>query len=201
MKRFKKRLALVLSLAALLSFTSCQMDISSLFENRDPVQVEKPDYETQTVSYKDFTLDLPASWGQIDATDGSDILVYTPSESNSGGSTFNLSIEPTDLGKYTLVKFSDAMRKSLPQQVAEIFPEAALSEFEYSDFRAPCGDVFVAEYTVTQPDGAATTYTQFYPLVDHYLVSITAENKGDGATPAVADVARYAASTLQVPQS
>lgn len=201
MKRFQKILALALALAALLSFTSCEIDISSLFEYREPVQVEKPDYETQTVTYKGFTLELPASWGQIDAADGSDILVYTPSESKSGSSTFNLSIEPTDLGKYTLVKFSDAMRKSLPQQVAEIFPEATLSEFEYSDFRTSYGDVFVAEYTVTQPDGLATTYTQFYPLVDHYLVSITAEDKGDGVSPDVADVARYAASTLQIPQS
>ncbi len=201
MKRFQKILALILALAALLSFTSCEMDISSLFQYREPVQVEEPDYETQKVSYKGFTVELPASWGRIDAADGSDILVYTPSEGGAGGSTFNLSAEPTDLGKYTLVKFSDAMRKSLPQQVAEIFPDATLSEFKYSDFRASYGDVFVAEYTVTQPDGSATTYTQFYPLVDHYLVSITAEDKGDGTSPAVADVARYAASTLQVPQS
>ena len=197
MKSFKKVLALVLAVTALFSFTSCNVDFASMLpDTREPVEVEKPDFDTQKVTYKDFTLELPASWEKTGAADGSDLLVYKPSDAKDGGSTFNLSIEATDLQKYTLVKFRDAMTKSLPQQVAELFPDAGISEFTYSDFRAPCGEVFVAEYTVTQPDGTVIAYTQFYPLINYYFVLITAENKGEGAAPEVSEVARYAANTL-----
>lgn len=41
------------------------------------------------------------------------------------------------------------------------------------------------------------TQTQFYPLIDDYIIVITAINVGDEVAPSVEEVAEYMALTLK----
>ena len=64
------------------------------------------------------------------------------------------------------------------------------------ELEAPIGSVCVVSYD-TYLSGMKFSQTQFYPLIDDYIVVITATNVGEEVEPSVEEVAEYMALTLE----
>lgn len=71
-----------------------------------------------------------------------------------------------------------------------------VENLKVEELEAPIGSVCSVSYD-TYLSGMKFTQTQFYPLIDDYIIVITATNVGDEVAPSVEEVAEYVALTLK----
>ena len=71
-----------------------------------------------------------------------------------------------------------------------------VENLKIDELKAPIGTVSVVSYDI-YVGGMKFSQTQFYPLIDDYVVVVTATDIGISTTPSVDEVAEYVTLTLK----
>lgn len=112
--------------------------------------------------------------------------------------TSNVNILVQDVSGQKAVSMKDmkaALESDLENQLISNGFEK-VENLKVEELEAPIGSVCSVSYD-TYLSGMKFTQTQFYPLIDDYIIVITATNVGDEVAPSVEEVAEYMALTLK----
>ena len=187
MKKFSI-LLLVFVLTATLLFGGCQ---------KNEPAVPAPSWETESVEENGFSYEIPKGWIRTEDPTNQGSIVYVPADANlqEGTSNVNLVIWETGAKAVAFDDLKAALENDLPQQLfANGF--SALTDLRTWQIDAAVGTVCAVSYKA-EVNGATFTQMQYYPLVDHYTLVITATDIGDGITPHVDEVAEYILLSMQ----
>lgn len=164
--------------------------------NNAPAEVSKPEWETKEESTGNLSYQVPADWVITEDVTGQGGIIYIPSDAdvNAGSSNVNLVVQETTDKAVPLKDMQDAFSTQFEQQLLAQGADA-VTNIKTDSFTAPIGDVYVISYELSLA-GMTFKQTQYYPLMDNYIVVITATDIEDDIDPEVVSVAEYLTKTL-----
>ena len=186
-KQISVFLAISLLLVALLSGCS-----------KTPVTVSAPEWETASGTASGFSYEVPADWTTTEDVTGQGSVIYIPADADvsAGTSNVNILVQNVSGQKAASMKhMKAALESDLEDQLISNGFEK-VENLNVEELEAPIGSVCVVSYD-TYLSGMKFSQTQFYPLIDDYIVVITATNVGEEVEPSVEEVAEYMALTLE----
>ena len=148
-----------------------------------------PDFDTQLVELDNSKFEIPKSWEKITAPSSMKQTIFAPIGADLSAGTSNVSFIITKAST-NADSLEDLKTNSstFEEQIKSIFPKA--TDFKFNNFKSNAGDVFTIEYKI--PYGNTTLQqTQYYLLMEHYVVVITATDINDNVSPNVNDVAKH----------
>lgn len=185
----KQTIAIIFVLALMTAlFSGCGQTTAS---------IAAPDWDTTAVTTNGFSYEMPADWKTVEDTSGQGAIIYVPADAdlNAGTSSVNLIINKTGEKAVSLKAMKESLETSLASQLtANGFD--SVENMKISDLSSPVGEVCMITYDVSI-SGVTLSQTQYYPLIDNYIVVITATDIGDDITPAVEEVAEHVAMTIK----
>ena len=186
-KQISVFLAISLLLVALLSGCS-----------KTPVTVSAPEWETASGTASGFSYEVPADWTTTEDVTGQGSVIYIPADADVSAGTSNVNILVQNVSGQKAASMKD-MKAALESDLEDQLISNGFEKVEnlnVEELEAPIGSVCVVSYD-TYLSGMKFSQTQFYPLIDDYIVVITATNVGEEAEPSVEEVAEYMALTLE----
>ena len=186
-KQISVFLAISLLLVALLSGCS-----------KTPVTVSAPEWETASGTASGFSYDVPADWTTTEDITGQGSVIYIPADADVSAGTSNVNILVQNVSGQKAASMKD-MKAALESDLEDQLISNGFEKVEnlnVEELEAPIGSVCVVSYD-TYLSGMKFSQTQFYPLIDDYIVVITATNVGEEVEPSVEEVAEYMALTLE----
>ena len=186
-KQISVFLAISLLLVALLS--GC---------NKTPVTVSAPEWETASGTASGFSYEVPADWTTTEDVTGQGSVIYIPANADVSAGTSNVNILVQNVSGQKAASMKD-MKAALESDLEDQLISNGFEKVEnlnVEELEAPIGSVCVVSYD-TYLSGMKFSQTQFYPLIDDYIVVITATNVGEEVEPSVEEVAEYMALTLE----
>ena len=186
-KQISVFLAISLLLVALLSGCS-----------KTPVTVSAPEWETASGTASGFSYEVPADWTTTEDVTGQGSVIYIPADADVSAGTSNVNILVQNVSGQKAASMKDmkaALESDLEAQLISNGFEK-VENLNVEELEAPIGSVCVVSYD-TYLSGMKFSQTQFYPLIDDYIVVITATNVGEEVEPSVEEVAEYMALTLE----
>ena len=186
-KQISVFLAISLLLVALLSGCS-----------KTPVTVSAPEWETASGTASGFSYEVPADWTTTEDVTGQGCVIYIPADADVSAGTSNVNILVQNVSGQKAASMKD-MKAALESDLEDQLISNGFEKVEnlnVEELEAPIGSVCVVSYD-TYLSGMKFSQTQFYPLIDDYIVVITATNVGEEVEPSVEEVAEYMALTLE----
>ncbi len=186
-KQISVFLAISLLLVALLSGCS-----------KTPVTVSAPEWETASGTASGFSYEVPADWTTTEDVTGQGSVIYIPADADVSAGTSNVNILVQNVSGQKAASMKD-MKAALESDLEDQLISNGFEKVEnlnVEELEAPIGSVCVVSYD-TYLSGMKFSQTQFYPLIDDYIVVITATNVGEEVEPSVEEVAEYMALTLE----
>ena len=186
-KQISVFLAISLLLVALLSGCS-----------KTPVTVSAPEWETASGTASGFSYEVPADWTTTEDVTGLGSVIYIPANADVSAGTSNVNILVQNVSGQKAASMKD-MKAALESDLEDQLISNGFEKVEnlnVEELEAPIGSVCVVSYD-TYLSGMKFSQTQFYPLIDDYIVVITATNVGEEVEPSVEEVAEYMALTLE----
>ena len=186
-KQISVFLAISLLLVALLSGCS-----------KTPVTVSAPEWETASGTASGFSYEVPADWTTTEDVTGQGSVIYIPADADVSAGTSNVNILVQNVSGQKAASMKD-MKAALESDLEDQLISNGFEKVEnlnVEELEAPIGSVCVVSYD-TYLSGMKFSQTQFYPLIDDYIVVITATNVGEEVGPSVEEVAEYMALTLE----
>ena len=186
-KQISVFLAISLLLVALLSGCS-----------KTPVTVSAPEWETASGTASGFSYEVPADWTTTEDVTGHGSVIYIPADADVSAGTSNVNILVQNVSGQKAASMKD-MKAALESDLEDQLISNGFEKVEnlnVEELEAPIGSVCVVSYD-TYLSGMKFSQTQFYPLIDDYIVVITATNVGEEVEPSVEEVAEYMALTLE----
>lgn len=186
-KQISVFLAISLLLLALLSGCS-----------KTPVTVSAPEWETASGTASGFSYEVPADWTTTEDVTGQGSVIYIPANADVSAGTSNVNILVQNVSGQKAASMKD-MKAALESDLEDQLISNGFEKVEnlnVEELEAPIGSVCVVSYD-TYLSGMKFSQTQFYPLIDDYIVVITATNVGEEVEPSVEEVAEYMALTLE----
>ena len=186
-KQISVFLAISLLLVALLSGCS-----------KTPVTVSAPEWETASGTASGFSYEVPADWTATEDVTGQGSVIYIPANADVSAGTSNVNILVQNVSGQKAASMKD-MKAALESDLEDQLISNGFEKVEnlnVEELEAPIGSVCVVSYD-TYLSGMKFSQTQFYPLIDDYIVVITATNVGEEVEPSVEEVAEYMALTLE----
>ncbi len=186
-KQISVFLAISLLLVALLSGCS-----------KTPVTVSAPEWETASGTASGFSYEVPADWTTTEDVTGQGSVIYIPANADVSAGTSNVNILVQNVSGQKAASMKD-MKAALESDLEDQLISNGFEKVEnlnVEELEAPIGSVCVVSYD-TYLSGMKFSQTQFYPLIDDYIVVITATNVGEEVEPSVEEVAEYMALTLE----
>ena len=186
-KQISVFLAISLLLVALLSGCS-----------KTPVTVSAPEWETASGTASGFSYEVPADWTTTEDVTGQGSVIYIPADADVSAGTSNVNILVQNVSGQKAASMKD-MKAALESDLEDQLISNGFEQVEnlnVEELEAPIGSVCVVSYD-TYLSGMKFSQTQFYPLIDDYIVVITATNVGEEVEPSVEEVAEYMALTLE----
>ena len=186
-KQISVFLAISLLLVALLSGCS-----------KTPVTVSAPEWETASGTASGFSYEVPANWTTTEDVTGQGSVIYIPANADVSAGTSNVNILVQNVSGQKAASMKD-MKAALESDLEDQLISNGFEKVEnlnVEELEAPIGSVCVVSYD-TYLSGMKFSQTQFYPLIDDYIVVITATNVGEEVEPSVEEVAEYMALTLE----
>ena len=186
-KQISVFLAISLLLVALLSGCS-----------KTPVTVSDPEWETASGTASGFSYEVPADWTTTEDVTGQGSVIYIPANADVSAGTSNVNILVQNVSGQKAASMKD-MKAALESDLEDQLISNGFEKVEnlnVEELEAPIGSVCVVSYD-TYLSGMKFSQTQFYPLIDDYIVVITATNVGEEVEPSVEEVAEYMALTLE----
>ena len=186
-KQISVFLAISLLLVALLSGCS-----------KTPVTVSAPEWETASGTASGFSYEVPADWTTTEDVTGQGSVIYIPADADVSAGTSNVNILVQNVSGQKAASMKD-MKAALESDLEDQLISNGFEKVEnlnVVELEAPIGSVCVVSYD-TYLSGMKFSQTQFYPLIDDYIVVITATNVGEEVEPSVEEVAEYMALTLE----
>ena len=186
-KQISVFLAISLLLVALLSGCS-----------KTPVTVSAPEWETASGTASGFSYEVPADWTTTEDVTGQGSVIYIPANADVSAGTSNVNILVQNVSGQKAASMKD-MKAALESDLEDQLISNGFEKVEnlnVEELEAPIGSVCVVSYD-TYLSGMKFSQTQFYPLIDDYIVVITATNVGEDVEPSVEEVAEYMALTLE----
>ena len=186
-KQISVFLAISLLLVALLSGCS-----------KTPVTVSAPEWETASGTASGFSYEVPADWTTTEDVTGQGSVIYIPADADVSAGTSNVNIQVQNDSGQKAASMKD-MKAALESDLEDQLISNGFEKVEnlnVEELEAPIGSVCVVSYD-TYLSGMKFSQTQFYPLIDDYIVVITATNVGEEVEPSVEEVAEYMALTLE----
>ena len=186
-KQISVFLAISLLLVALLSGCS-----------KTPVTVSAPEWETASGTASGFSYEVPADWTTTEDVTGQGSVIYIPADADVSAGTSNVNILVQNVSGQKAASMKD-MKAALESDLEDQLISNGFEKVEnlnVEELEAPIGSVCVVSYD-TYLSGMKFSQTQFYPLIDDYIVVITATNVGEEVEPSVEEVAEYIALTLE----
>ena len=186
-KQISVFLAISLLLVALLSGCS-----------KTPVTVSAPEWETASGTASGFSYEVPADWTTTEDVTGQGSVIYIPADADVSAGTSNVNILVQNVSGQKAASMKD-MKAALESDLEDQLISNGIEKVEnlnVEELEAPIGSVCVVSYD-TYLSGMKFSQTQFYPLIDDYIVVITATNVGEEVEPSVEEVAEYMALTLE----
>ena len=186
-KQISVFLAISLLLVALLSGCS-----------KTPVTVSAPEWETASGTASGFSYEVPADWTTTEDVTGQGSVIYIPANADVSAGTSNVNILVQNVSGQKAASMKD-MKAALESDLEDQLISNGFEKVEnlnVEELEAPIGSVCVVSYD-TYLSGMKFSQTQFYPLIDDYIVVITATNVGEDVEPSVEEVAEYMAMTLE----
>ena len=186
-KQISVFLAISLLLVALLSGCS-----------KTPVTVSAPEWETASGTASGFSYEVPADWTTTEDVTGQGSVIYIPADADVSAGTSNVNILVQNVSGQKAASMKD-MKAALESDLEDQLISNGFEKVEnlnVEELEAPIGSVCVVSYD-TYLSGMKISQTQFYPLIDDYIVVITATNVGEEVEPSVEEVAEYMALTLE----
>ena len=186
-KQISVFLAISLLLVALLSGCS-----------KTPVTVSAPEWETASGTASGFSYEVPADWTTTEDVTGQGSVIYIPADADVSAGTSNVNILVQNVSGQKAASMKD-MKAALEPDLEDQLISNGFEKVEnlnVEELEAPIGSVCVVSYD-TYLSGMKFSQTQFYPLIDDYIVVITATNVGEEVEPSVEEVAEYMALTLE----
>ena len=186
-KQISVFLAISLLLVALLSGCS-----------KTPVTVSAPEWETASGAASGFSYEVPADWTTTEDVTGQGSVIYIPADADVSAGTSNVNILVQNVSGQKAASMKD-MKAALESDLEDQLISNGFEKVEnlnVEELEAPIGSVCVVSYD-TYLSGMKFSQTQFYPLIDDYIVVITATNVGEEVEPSVEEVAEYMALTLE----
>ena len=186
-KQMSVFLAISLLLVALLSGCS-----------KTPVTVSAPEWETASGTASGFSYEVPADWTTTEDVTGQGSVIYIPADADVSAGTSNVNILVQNVSGQKAASMKD-MKAALESDLEDQLISNGFEKVEnlnVEELEAPIGSVCVVSYD-TYLSGMKFSQTQFYPLIDDYIVVITATNVGEEVEPSVEEVAEYMALTLE----
>ena len=186
-KQISVFLAISLLLVALLSGCS-----------KTPVTVSAPEWETASGTASGFSYEVPADWTTTEDVTGQGSVIYIPADADVSAGTSNVNILVQNVSGQKAASMKD-MKAALESDSEDQLISNGFEKVEnlnVEELEAPIGSVCVVSYD-TYLSGMKFSQTQFYPLIDDYIVVITATNVGEEVEPSVEEVAEYMALTLE----
>ena len=183
-KQISVFLAISLLLLALLSGCS-----------KTPVTVSAPEWETASGTASGFSYEVPADWTTTEDVTGQGSVIYIPANADVSAGTSNVNILVQNVSGQKAASMKD-MKAALESDLEDQLISNGFEKVEnlnVEELEAPIGSVCVVSYL----SGMKFSQTQFYPLIDDYIVVITATNVGEEVEPSVEEVAEYMALTLE----
>ena len=182
-KQISVLLAMSLLLIALLSGCS-----------KTPAEISAPEWETASGTASGFSYEVPADWTTTEDVTGQGSIIYIPADADVSVGTSNVNILVQDVSGQKAVSMKDMKADLENQLISNGFEK--VENLKVEELEAPIGSVCSVSYD-TYLSGMKFTQTQFYPLIDDYIIVITATNVGDEVAPSVEEVAEYMALTLK----
>ena len=186
-KQISVFLAISLLLVALLSGCS-----------KTPVTVSAPEWETASGTASGFSYEVPADWTTTEDVTGQGSVIYIRADADVSAGTSNVNILVQNVSGQKAASMKD-MKAALESDLEDQLISNGFEKVEnlnVEELEAPIGSVCVVSYD-TYLSGMKFSQTQFYPLIDDYIVVITATNVGEEVEPSVEEVAEYMALTLE----
>ena len=186
-KQISVFLAISLLLVALLSGCS-----------KTPVTVSAPEWETASGTASGFSYEVPADWTTTEDVTGQGSVIYIPADADVSAGTSNVNVLVQNVSGQKAASMKD-MKAALESDLEDQLISNGFEKVEnlnVEELEAPIGSVCVVSYD-TYLSGMKFSQTQFYPLIDDYIVVITATNVGEEVEPSVEEVAEYMALTLE----
>ena len=186
-KQISVFLAISLLLVALLSGCS-----------KTPVTVSAPEWETASGTASGFSYEVPADWTTTEDVTGQGSVIYIPADADVSAGTSNVNILVQNVSGQKAASMKD-MKAALESDLEDQLISNGFEKVEnlnVEELETPIGSVCVVSYD-TYLSGMKFSQTQFYPLIDDYIVVITATNVGEEVEPSVEEVAEYMALTLE----
>ena len=186
-KQISVFLAISLLLVALLSGCS-----------KTPVTVSATEWETASGTASGFSYEVPADWTTTEDVTGQGSVIYIPANADVSAGTSNVNILVQNVSGQKAASMKD-MKAALESDLEDQLISNGFEKVEnlnVEELEAPIGSVCVVSYD-TYLSGMKFSQTQFYPLIDDYIVVITATNVGEEVEPSVEEVAEYMALTLE----
>ena len=186
-KQISVFLAISLLLVALLSGCS-----------KTPVTVSAPEWETASGTASGFSYEVPADWTTTEDVTGQGSVIYIPADADVSAGTSNVNILVQNVSGQKAASMKD-MKAALESDLEDQLISNGFEKVEnlnVEELEAPIGSVCVVSYD-TYLSGMKFSQTQFYPLIDDYIVVITATNVGEEVEPSVEEVAEYMDLTLE----
>ena len=186
-KQISVFLAISLLLVALLSGCS-----------KTPVTVSASEWETASGTASGFSYEVPADWTTTEDVTGQGSVIYIPADADVSAGTSNVNILVQNVSGQKAASMKD-MKAALESDLEDQLISNGFEKVEnlnVEELEAPIGSVCVVSYD-TYLSGMKFSQTQFYPLIDDYIVVITATNVGEEVEPSVEEVAEYMALTLE----
>ena len=186
-KQISVFLAISLLLVALLSGCS-----------KTPVTVSAPEWETASGTASGFSYEVPADWTTTEDVTGQGSVIYIPADADVSAGTSNVNILVQNVSGQKAASMKD-MKAALESDLEDQLISNGFEKVEnlnVEELEAPIGSVCVVSYD-TYLSGMKFSQTQFYPLIDDYIVVITATNVGEEVEPSAEEVAEYMALNLK----
>lgn len=166
--------------------------------SKTPVTVSAPEWETASGTASGFSYEVPADWTTTEDVTGQGSVIYIPADADVSAGTSNVNILVQNVSGQKAASMKD-MKAALESDLEDQLISNGFEKVEnlnVEELEAPIGSVCVVSYD-TYLSGMKFSQTQFYPLIDDYIVVITATNVGEEVEPSVEEVAEYMALTLE----
>lgn len=133
-----------------------------------------------------FSYEVPADWTTTEDVTGQGSVIYIPADADVSAGTSNVNILVQNVSGQKAASMKD-MKAALESDLEDQLISNGFEKVEnlnVEELEAPIGSVCVVSYD-TYLSGMKFSQTQFYPLIDDYIVVITATNVGEEVEPSV----------------
>lgn len=201
MNKTKKLIAASLLVFSMLSFAGCtkSTDTASTSDTKAPTaSIEKPSFETQKITTTDANYEIPTTWAKLE---GAPVKVtgqvtYAPSTATINAGTSNVNIVVSDNTSSETLDSFKSNQDNIKNSLSTAFSGNA-SDFTFSDFKAPNGDVFVVEFTSVS-NNVSMKQVQYYLIASKKIAIITSTDIFDNLAITPKEVGKHIANSFSL---